>query len=125
MSRQYQVKTALAERSLEPDVRRTIKRAQQYFSQIQNPDGHWCGELEGDAILESEYILTMHFIGRGDTDRVRKAGNCVRQKALPEGGWAIYEGGPAEVSSSAKAYFALKLLGDAADAPHMKRAREV
>jgi squalene-hopene/tetraprenyl-beta-curcumene cyclase len=125
MSRQYQVKTATAEQQLEPDVRRAIKRAQQYFLQIQNPDGHWCGELEGDTILESEYILTMYFIGRADSDKVRKAANYIRQKQLPDGGWAIYEGGPAEVSASTKAYFVLKLLGDAPDAPHMRRARAV
>jgi squalene-hopene/tetraprenyl-beta-curcumene cyclase len=125
MSRQYQVKTAQAERRLEPGVRRVIKRAQQYFLQIQNPDGHWCGELEGDTILESEYILTMHFIGRADGDKVRKAANYIRSKQLADGGWAIYEGGPAEVSASAKAYFVLKLMGDSPDAPHMKRAREV
>jgi squalene-hopene/tetraprenyl-beta-curcumene cyclase len=125
MSRQYQVRTATAERGLGPDVRRAINRVQQYFSQIQNPDGHWCGELEGDTILESEYILTMHFIGRLASDKVRKAANYIRQKQLPEGGWAIYDGGPPEVSASAKAYFVLKLLGDAPDAPHMRRAREV
>jgi squalene-hopene/tetraprenyl-beta-curcumene cyclase len=125
MSRQYQVKTALADRSLEPDVRRAIKWAQQYFLQIQNTDGHWCGELEGDTILESEYILTMHFIGRMDSERVRKAANYIRQKQLPTGGWSIYEGGPAEVSASAKAYFVLKLLGDSPDAPHMRQARQV
>src|SRR6185295_13330950 len=60
-----------------------------------------------------------------DSDRVRKAANYIRQKALPEGGWAIYEGGPPEVSASVKAYFVLKLAGDSVDAPHMKRAREV
>ncbi|HKP11841.1 MAG TPA: prenyltransferase/squalene oxidase repeat-containing protein, partial [Blastocatellia bacterium] len=125
MSRQYQVKTALAERRLEPEVRRAINNAQQYFLQIQNPDGHWCGELEGDTILESEYILTMHFIGRLSSDKVRKAANYIRGKQLPEGGWAIYEGGPAEVSASAKAYFVLKLMGDSPDAPHMRRARGV
>ncbi|MEN3333503.1 MAG: squalene-hopene/tetraprenyl-beta-curcumene cyclase [Blastocatellia bacterium] len=125
MSRQYQVKTALAEQSLEPEVRRAIKSAQQYFLQTQHPDGHWCGELEGDTILESEYILTMHFIGRLDSDKVRKAANYIRQKQLPEGGWAIYEGGPAEVSASVKAYFVLKMMGDAMDAPHMRRARQV
>jgi len=124
MSRQYQVKTALAERRLEPDVRRAINDAQQYFLQTQNPDGHWCGELEGDTILESEYVLTMHFIGRTDSDKVRKAANYIRDKQLADGGWAIYEGGPAEVSASAKAYFVLKLMGDAPDAPHMRRARE-
>ncbi len=42
----------------------------------------------------------------------------------PSGGWAIYEGGPAEVSSSVKAYFVLKLVGDDPAAPHMARARE-
>src|SRR5688572_6196619 len=25
----------------------------------QHPDGYWCGELEGDTILESEYILLL------------------------------------------------------------------
>src|SRR6185369_7010682 len=116
---------ALTFKKLENDVRRAIQAAQKYLLQIQHQDGHWCGELEGDTILESEYILTMHFIGRSDSDRARKAANYIREKALPNGGWAIYEGGPPEVSASAKAYFALKLMGDSADAPHMKRAREV
>jgi squalene-hopene/tetraprenyl-beta-curcumene cyclase len=125
MLNQNQAKPALAEKNLESDVRYAIKAAQNYMLQIQHRDGHWCGELEGDTILESEYVLTMHFIGRADSDRIAKAANYVRQKALPGGGWAIYEGGPAEVSASAKAYFVLKLAGDSPDAPHMKRAREV
>lgn len=124
MLNQNQAKPALSEKNLENDLRRAIQSAQKYLLQIQHRDGHWSGELEGDTILESEYILTMHFIGRS-SDRVRKAANYIRGKALPEGGWAIYEGGPAEVSASAKAYFVLKLAGDSADAPHMKRAREV
>jgi squalene-hopene/tetraprenyl-beta-curcumene cyclase len=125
MLNQNQAKPALAEKNLENQVRRAIQAAQDYLLQIQHQDGHWCGELEGDTILESEYILTMHFIGRSDSDRVRKAANYIRRKALPEGGWAIYEGGPPEVSASAKAYLVLKLAGDSADAPHMKRARAV
>ena len=43
---------------------------------------------------------------------------------LPEGGWAIYPGGPAEISASVKAYFALKLVGVPPDDPAMVRARE-
>ena len=30
----------------------------------QHPDGYWVGELEGDTILESEYVLLMAFLGR-------------------------------------------------------------
>jgi squalene-hopene/tetraprenyl-beta-curcumene cyclase len=92
---------------------------------IQKEDGHWCGELEGDTILGSEYVMAMLFLGRTNDPRVRKAVNYVRLKQMTEGGWAIYPGGPPEVSASVKAYFALKLLGDAPDAPHMLRARRV
>lgn len=106
-------------------VRSAIKSAQEYLLKIQHPDGHWCGELEGDTILESEYILTMHFIGRSGEERVRKAATYIRRKQLAGGGWAIYEGGPPEVSASAKAYFVLKLMGDHPDAPHMEKARAV
>ena len=106
-------------------VGNAVSAAQRYLLSIQHPDGHWCGELEGDTILESEYILTLHFLGRTGETRVRKAAEHVRRKQLPSGGWAIYEGGPAEVSASVKAYFALKLTGDDADAPHMAKARKV
>ncbi len=105
-------------------VRNAVEAAQRYLLSIQAPDGHWCGELEGDTILQSEYILTMHFLGRTGEEGVRKTAEYLRRKQLPGGGWAIYEGGPAEVSSSVKAYFVLKLMGDAPNLPHMAKARE-
>jgi squalene-hopene/tetraprenyl-beta-curcumene cyclase len=92
---------------------------------LQAADGHWCAELEGDTILESEYILLLHFLGRAGERRAAKAAEYLRRRQLKSGGWAIYPGGPAEVSASVKAYFVLKLLGDDAGAPHMVRARRV
>jgi squalene-hopene/tetraprenyl-beta-curcumene cyclase len=106
-------------------VRNAISAAQRYLLSIQHADGHWCGELEGDTILESEYILTLHFLGRTGEKRVRKAAEYLRRKQLPDGGWPNYEGGPPDVSVSVKAYFALKLVGDDPALPHMERAREV
>ncbi len=120
-----------------------IEAAQQRLFDIQHADGHWCGELEGDTILESEYLLLLYFLGRiscdtgthacagsdrnatADQRRVRKACEYLRRKQLPEGGWAIYEGGPPDVSSSVKAYFVLKLFGDDPNAPHMAGARRI
>jgi len=99
--------------------------AQQRLFEIQDPDGHWCGELEGDTILESEYLLLLYFLGKADATRVRKACAYLRKQQLPEGGWAIYAGGPTDLSASVKAYFALKLFGDDPNAPHMARARDV
>jgi len=101
-----------------------IESARAYLFSIQHEAGFWCGELEGDTILESEYILTMYFLGYSEDPRVAKAASYIREKALPEGGWAIYPGGPAEVSASSKAYFVLKLLGDDPNAPHMAKARK-
>jgi len=106
-------------------VGNAVTAAQRFLLSIQHPDGHWCGELEGDTILESEYILTLHFLGLTGETRVRKAAEYLRRKQLPGGGWSNYEGGPADVSVSVKAYFALKLAGDDVDAPHMARARHV
>jgi squalene-hopene/tetraprenyl-beta-curcumene cyclase len=104
-------------------VDNAVEAAKRYLLATQAADGHWVGELEGDTILESEYVLTMHFLGRTGEERIRKATEHLRRKQLPTGGWAIYEGGPAEVSASVKAYFVLKLMGDDPEAPHMARAR--
>ncbi len=106
------------------EVSGAIRAAQNYLFSIQLPDGHWCGELEGDTILESEYAMTLHYLGRTHSDKFRKAANYIRQKQEPDGGWAIYPGGPAEVSATVKAYFVLKLAGDDPDALHMRRARK-
>ena len=105
------------------DAKRAIRRTQDYLLSIQKEDGHWCGELEGDTILGSDYVLTMHFLGRTHEKKVHKAAEYVRRKQLPEGGWSIYPGGPPDVSPTVKAYFILKLLGDRPDEPHMRRAR--
>ena len=101
----------------------SIDAAQQFLLSIQAEDGHWRGELEGDTVLESEYVLAMHFLGRLGEAKVAKAGHYLRLKQLPSGGWANYPGGQADVSSSTKAYFVLKLLGDDPQAPHMQLAR--
>ncbi|HVW02177.1 MAG TPA: prenyltransferase/squalene oxidase repeat-containing protein, partial [Planctomycetaceae bacterium] len=101
-----------------------IKRTQDYLLGIQAEDGHWCGELEGDTILESEYILLLTYLGREKSDRAIQAARYIQQQQLPEGGWAIYPGGPLEISASVKAYWTLKITGHPVDADYMLRARE-
>src|SRR5207253_6901820 len=91
----------------------------------QAPDGHWAGELQGDTILESEYILLMAFLGREEEEHVAKAARYLLTQQMPEGGWNNYPDGPADLSVSVKAYFALKIAGYDAELPAMRRAREV
>jgi len=38
--------------------------------------------------------------------------------------WPLYHGGPFDISATVKAYFALKMIGDSPDAPHMVEARD-
>ena len=100
--------------------------SQSWLLDQQKEDGHWVGELEGDTILESEYILLKAFLGReGEKDCV-KAARYLIGKELPSGagGWSIYPGGPMDLSASVRAYFALKIVGVPIDEPVLARARD-
>ncbi len=124
--------------SLEPAARRSgghtvsqpeviedaIRRSQTWFLGRQHAEGYWVAELEADTTLTSEYLMLRRFLDRVDPDREEKAARYLRAMQLPDGGWPIYYGGPAEVSASVKAYFALKLSGVSADEPFMVRAKE-
>ena len=114
-----------ARRAGESRMDRAIRLAQQYLLDRQDPaEGFWCAELGADTTLESDYILLMHFLGRVDAERERKAARYILQNQLPDGGWNIYRHGPNEVSASVKAYLALRLHGLSADDERMRRARE-
>ncbi len=106
------------------DVGQAVDLARDRLLALQKPDGHWVGELEGDTILESEYILLLAFLGEEQSDRARRAANYILTKQQPDGGWSNYPDGPFEISVSVKAYFALKLTGHDPQAPYMARARQ-
>ena len=100
-----------------------LVRTMNWLLDRQASDGHWRAPLEGDTILESEYILLLAWADRLADPRVRGAADRILAEQLPGGGWAIYPGGPVDVSASVKAYFALKLVGHAPDEPPLVRAR--
>jgi len=110
-------------RWLRTSARGAIHRTRQWLLADQHADGSWCAELEGDALLESETILLLAFLGHEDTELAARCAATLVEKQLPEGGWAMYPGGQAEISGSVKAYFALKLTGHDPSAEYMQRAR--
>ncbi len=105
-------------------VRNAIRGAQEYLLNQQEPEGYWLAELEGDTILESEYILLLQFLGRREPVKFRKLANYIRRKQHQDGYWSIYPGGPPDVSASVKAYFACKLAGHSSNESFMRRARK-
>jgi squalene-hopene/tetraprenyl-beta-curcumene cyclase len=82
-------------------------------------------ELEADATIPAEYLLLRHYLGEpDDLELERKIGVYLRRiQSAEHDGWPLFEGGAFDISASVKAYFALKMLGDDPDAPHMARAR--
>ena len=105
-------------------LEQAIERGVEHLLSLRVEQTYWHGELEADSTLESDYIYYLHVIGKADPEKTAKLANYVRRKQLPDGGWSIYPGGPSELNATCKAYFALKLAGDAPDSPQMLKARE-
>ncbi len=111
--------------NLPPDaLESAIARARAALLRRQNPDGHWVFELEADATIPAEYVLLEHFLDRIEPDLEAKIGVYLRQTQGAHGGWPLFHDGAFNISASVKAYFALKMIGDDPDAPHMRRARD-
>lgn len=102
-----------------------IADAAGWLGRRQAADGHWVFELEADATIPSEYILLKHFLAEIDVGRERLIANYLRRTQGNDGGWPLFKDGEFDLSATIKAYYALKMVGDEPDAPHMRRAREV
>jgi squalene-hopene/tetraprenyl-beta-curcumene cyclase len=101
-----------------------IERSKDWLLGLQHPDGYWCGELEADSMLESDYIFVHTLLGTGDRGRMERAVNEILRQQNEDGGWSIYPNGPSNISLGVKAYFALKLMGRPADDPVLVKARK-
>jgi squalene-hopene/tetraprenyl-beta-curcumene cyclase len=115
-------------------VEDTLARAVAALSSLQKPDGHWCAELEGDSILQSEYFLMKWMLGQEDapladgTDGPALLGRLaamLRKQRRPDGGWGQYPGSAVDVSATVKGYFCLKLAGDDPESPGMRKTRDL
>src|SRR5579872_2237840 len=107
-----------------PTLEAAIIRARSALGQQQHSDGHWLFELEADATIPAEYVLLEHFLDRIEPELENKIGVYLRATQGAHGGWPLFHDGAFNISASVKAYFALKMLGDDPDAPHMARARD-
>ena len=101
-----------------------VERAQTWFSREQFGEGFWWAELESNATMDAEYLLLTHFLGARDEQLWRGVAQDIRAYQRADGSWAMYHGAPGDLSTTIECYFALKLAGDSADAPHLSRARE-
>ena len=84
-------------------VENSVARARDFLFSQQHADGYWCGELEADTTLESDYIMVHTLLGTGDERKMKRAVQEILRKQNEDGGWSIYAGGPSNISASVKA----------------------
>lgn len=110
---------------LRDTVEAAIGRSSEALFARQKDDGHWVFELEADATIPAEYILLRHYLGEpDDLELEARIGTYLRRRqSSAHDGWPLYHDGAFDISATIKAYYALKMIGDSPDAPHMVRAR--
>ncbi len=109
----------------QPTLDRAIAEATKALLASQRGDGHWVFELEADATIPAEYVLLKHYLDEPLAPALeQKFAVYLRRRQGSHGGWPLFHDGDFDMSASVKAYFALKMIGDPPDAPHMARARE-
>ena len=95
---------------------RSIDGAAEALTKRQRADGHWVFELEADATIPAEYVLLEHYMDRLDAPLEAKIGVYLRRIQGDHGGWPLFHDGAFNLSASVKAYYALRCIGDDADA---------
>ncbi|MBL9149688.1 MAG: squalene--hopene cyclase [Phycisphaerae bacterium] len=122
------------DRATRDEIAVALDRAVAALSSLQKPDGHWCAELEGDSILQSEYILMKWMLrqeaqplsdGRDGREVLARLTEKLRRQRRDDGGWGQYPGSGVDLSATVKGYFCLKLAGDDPRSPEMARTREL
>ncbi|MCK9874568.1 squalene--hopene cyclase [Frankia sp. Ag45/Mut15] len=101
------------------------QRARDHLLALQADEGWWKGNLETNVTMDAEDLFMKQFLGIRGVEETEQTARWIRSQQQPDGSWATFYGGPADLSTTVEAYIALRLAGDAVDAPHMARAAEL
>jgi squalene-hopene/tetraprenyl-beta-curcumene cyclase len=101
-----------------------LERAISYLRTHQHPQGWWKGELETNVTMEAEDLLLREFLGIRTDEESEQTARWIRSQQRDDGTWANFFDGPGDLSTTIEAWVALRLAGDASDAPHLRRAAD-
>jgi squalene-hopene/tetraprenyl-beta-curcumene cyclase len=102
--------------------RTTLERARRHLRSLQHPDGWWKGELQTNVTMDAEDLLLREFLGIREREATTRSAVWIRSQQRPDGSWAIFDGGPGNLSATVEAYIALRLAGDRPEDEHMRAA---
>ena len=106
------------------DAKVALERACAHLLSLQHHDGWWKGELQTNVTMDAEDMLLREFLGVRRRDQSERSAAWIRSQQRADGTWANFHGGPGDLSSTIEAYWALRLVGDPMDAPHMRNAAQ-
>src|ERR1700728_742994 len=99
--------------------RAALDRAAGHFRGRQHEQGWWQGELETNVTMDAEDLLLRECLGVRTAEQTAAAARWIRSCQRPDGTWANFHGGDADLSTTVEAYVALRLAGDRPEAPHL------
>jgi squalene-hopene/tetraprenyl-beta-curcumene cyclase len=100
----------------------SLRGATEHLLGLQTPEGYWRGLLETNVTMDAEDLMLREFLGIRTAEVTEPAARWIRSHQRDDGTWANFYGGPGDLSTTVEAYVALRLAGDAPDAPHMAAA---
>ena len=101
-----------------------LDRACSHLLALQDDAGWWRGELQTNVTMDAEDILLREFLGIRRADESARSAAWIRSQQRADGTWSNFHGGPGDLSTTIEAYWSLRLVGDLAEAEHMRAAAE-
>ncbi|KAI9769734.1 MAG: hypothetical protein M1835_006663 [Candelina submexicana] len=105
------------------DVTRALSRADEYAYNLQHPDGHWCGEFATGVFPTAEYVFFSQACGVDISKDAALFRKHILSLQNSDGSWGIAPDHPGDLSISAEAYLALRLLGLESECKVLQLAR--
>ncbi|KAK2605924.1 hypothetical protein QQS21_003650 [Conoideocrella luteorostrata] len=103
-------------------ARTSLTRASDFGLNTIKEDGHWNGELRSNATITAEHVFFYQSLGVPIPDSAAYR-HYLLSHQNEDGSWGIAPFYPGDVSTSAEAYLALKILGVSTESPEMSKAR--
>src|SRR5258708_14399874 len=109
----------------EPWLKEGVEGGVEWVLEREDGEGWWCGELETNVTMTAEHVLLLRFLELS-LERIRDGAiRHILNNQRDDGSWALYFGGPADLSTTIEAYVALKVLGGDPGSDAVQRALTV
>ena len=106
------------------DVTQTLSLAEKFAFNQQNSDGHWCAEFHSQVDPTAQHVIFHQAWGTdlsADASQLRK---FILSLQTSDGSWTVAPDYPGNISSTAEAYLALRILDFKADSKELLLARD-